>query len=527
MNLLIVLLFFFLVCFLRLGSFFQSSIVWDESLYLLMARSLIEGHLPYTEIWDNKPPGIYLLFSLALLLFGKSIISIRVITCIAVSITCYLLYKLGNLISKNDIKVGLLAGTLYAFFSVINGGIQSNTELFFATFVICAFYLLFSALISSVKPISQSYLSLFIIGLLMGIGLQIKQVVLFEFIAITIIIGVNIYSTSLNKRYIFKKFLISCVPLTIGFITPFIVVLFWFIVGGHFQEYVYANFYANLVRVGSENWSFATIVVSLINQLLSYPFLWICILLSFFYLISPKKVTLEEKRTLSYILIWFFMAFLGVCAPKSFYSHYFLQILPPLCLLGSYIIIKTIWSVPGRNSIKNFSILTLVLVNPLLSSSYPYIMTGLKSFYNQCVKGINNYNDDTAIISNYLAKRVNKTNYIYVVDSSSIYYYLVPARIPTKYAFPGFMITKLSKVAGIDPVKELHLIMRKKPLYIIKIKSNRLATGNQENTFYNVLDRYLKKEYIFEKGFQTKRDPFTDSKFEVNPIVELYRLKSK
>ena len=61
-DLLIFPLFLILVFFIRLPSFFQSAIGPDEGLYLLMARSLIDGQPPYTAIWDHKPIGIYVLF---------------------------------------------------------------------------------------------------------------------------------------------------------------------------------------------------------------------------------------------------------------------------------------------------------------------------------------------------------------------------------------------------------------------------------------------------------------------------------
>ena len=45
-----------LTLWLRRFTYVLSALDWDESLYLLMARSLLEGHLPYTAIYDNKPP---------------------------------------------------------------------------------------------------------------------------------------------------------------------------------------------------------------------------------------------------------------------------------------------------------------------------------------------------------------------------------------------------------------------------------------------------------------------------------------
>jgi 4-amino-4-deoxy-L-arabinose transferase-like glycosyltransferase len=116
-----------------------------------MADSLKNGHLPYTEIWDNKPPGIYFIFALSLLIFGNSVISIRIAACLAVAITCYLLYRMGFFLDAPKNRVGLLAGSFYAVFSTTNGGLASNTEIFFAPFVVLSFLILFSTIFQKIN----------------------------------------------------------------------------------------------------------------------------------------------------------------------------------------------------------------------------------------------------------------------------------------------------------------------------------------------------------------------------------------
>jgi 4-amino-4-deoxy-L-arabinose transferase-like glycosyltransferase len=518
-------LFLFLVVFLRFSSFFQSGIGPDESIYLLMARSLTEGKPPYTEFFDNKPIGIYVLFSLALLIFGNSVLSIRLAACTVISITCYLLYRLGKVISKNDSKVGLIAGTLYAVLTLGSGGISSDTEIFFAPFVVFAFYLVFSLIVNLAKPINQSPLKLLLIGLTMGIGLQVKQVVIFEFIAILIWVSINLYYLyQTNLIYLFKQVFRCYVILGIGLIAPFALIVTYFIITGHFDDFTYANFYANLVRIGDERWSVNNFGIGFLIQVKSNLLLWLCLFLIPFYWRYSQDITPEEKRNLTYLIIWFAMAFLGVCAPKSFYAHYFLQLLPPLCLLSSYMIIKTVWTTRGIDITKRFLILALILVTPLLNIVYPYFKVGIKSVYFRCVKGIDSWGDSPAIISKYLRERVNPNDYIYVVDYLSVIYFLVPSKVPTKYAYPGFMISpKLAKVAGNNPIHELHSIMNKKPAYIVKVKQkNRL---NRE-PLYLELDRYLEQNYVFDKEFILEKDIFEDSKNEVD-IVEVFRLKSQ
>ena len=47
----------------RLPYFFVDVIDWDESTFILMGHSLLKGFLPYTHLWDLKPPAIFFLFA--------------------------------------------------------------------------------------------------------------------------------------------------------------------------------------------------------------------------------------------------------------------------------------------------------------------------------------------------------------------------------------------------------------------------------------------------------------------------------
>lgn len=49
----------------------------DQALYAYVAWGWMEGHLPYVDSFDQKPPGIYLLYGLGWLLFGPQTWAIR------------------------------------------------------------------------------------------------------------------------------------------------------------------------------------------------------------------------------------------------------------------------------------------------------------------------------------------------------------------------------------------------------------------------------------------------------------------
>ncbi len=45
---------------IRLPFFFRDYVDRDESTFILMGQSWVDGHLPYTQLWDLKPPLVFL-----------------------------------------------------------------------------------------------------------------------------------------------------------------------------------------------------------------------------------------------------------------------------------------------------------------------------------------------------------------------------------------------------------------------------------------------------------------------------------
>lgn len=121
-------IYFFLLSFLfRLPFFFEAVISGDESTFILTGQSLLDGNLPYTELWDLKPPLLPAAFALFIALFGKSIVSIRIAGATCVALTSWFTYLIGSTIKSH--RAGLISGTLstvslsaldYDFFSTMS-----------------------------------------------------------------------------------------------------------------------------------------------------------------------------------------------------------------------------------------------------------------------------------------------------------------------------------------------------------------------------------------------------------------------
>ena len=89
--------------FIRWPFFFRDYIDKDESTFILMGQAWADGYLPYTFLWDLKPPLVFLFFAQIISLFGKSLIIIRLIGALIVALNGFLLY----LISKKHFNASL------------------------------------------------------------------------------------------------------------------------------------------------------------------------------------------------------------------------------------------------------------------------------------------------------------------------------------------------------------------------------------------------------------------------------------
>ncbi|ALM08687.1 glycosyltransferase [Sediminicola sp. YIK13] len=129
-----VFLFLFLLAFvIRAPFFFRDYIDRDESTFILMGQSWVEGHLPYTELWDLKPPMTFLFFAGIIYAFGKSFIAIRVFGTLVVAITSFFTYKIGKEIGgpKLGLCTAIACTALQSLFGSLQGVMSEHLSVAF------------------------------------------------------------------------------------------------------------------------------------------------------------------------------------------------------------------------------------------------------------------------------------------------------------------------------------------------------------------------------------------------------------
>jgi len=112
----------------------------DESLYLLQAREWLRGGWPYVAVWDMHPVGAPAIVAAGLFLFGESIAAARLVGALFVAATGFLLFR-TVVLARCGHAAGLAAGLLYVGYTVLPGGLATNTEILLAPFVAAGFAL--------------------------------------------------------------------------------------------------------------------------------------------------------------------------------------------------------------------------------------------------------------------------------------------------------------------------------------------------------------------------------------------------
>ncbi len=86
----------------------------DQGEFATIGRGILDGRVPYVDLWNPKPPAVFYIYALAMAVFGRTTEALRAIDLLIVPIISLLLYWLGRRIANR--RVGLWAALLFPVF---------------------------------------------------------------------------------------------------------------------------------------------------------------------------------------------------------------------------------------------------------------------------------------------------------------------------------------------------------------------------------------------------------------------------
>lgn len=343
--LLIASLVFFL---LRLPSLIEPNWYGDEGIYQTIGIALSQGRILYSQIWDNKPPLLYVVYSL----FHGDQFSIRLLSLLS-GIATFIIYFFLTKALFNRAKMRYLVPGIFAllFATPILEGNIANAENFMLPFIILAGFLIFQSTmqksaISLPKQFTMHH-ALLVSGLLLGIAFLFKTVAFFDLTAFAFfLLLTNKSKFSLNEKLSkagyfklkndIKWFLLwvfsglkTNALLFVGFLLPFLFTVGIFSLNHSLADYFQAVFLSNVDYIGYNN------KILFPQDLLTFKIVLLIVALSII-IWQKKRESIQEK----FIFSWFIFATFDVFFSQRPFTHYLLLLLPSFCLMIGLLVDK-------------------------------------------------------------------------------------------------------------------------------------------------------------------------------------------
>ncbi|MBK8831302.1 MAG: glycosyltransferase family 39 protein [Saprospiraceae bacterium] len=308
---------------MRFFSFFPSVMDHDESTYLVIADALRHGDVYLRDVIDTKPIGIFTLFAVFQILFGKSIIVLRIITAIWIALTAWMLYLAHRELIKDspgylNNPAPVASGVIYVFIISIFTfyGVSPNTEHFFNLFTITALFLILRY---------QGLLWVFLAGVLLGMGFVIKYVVLFDALAI----GLFYLWRQVTARKKWMYWFSRCTLMAIGFIIPFLCVWMYYRQLGMEETFMFFSFELSGRYIINPPWH--DYIIYVLDGLLRF----LPVTVWFLFCSWHWRTAGTALPFLSWL--WGGLVIFIILLPGKLFAHYFIQFMLPLSLLaGSF-----------------------------------------------------------------------------------------------------------------------------------------------------------------------------------------------
>jgi hypothetical protein len=83
----------------------------DQGIYSMVARAILAGKMPYRDVWDFKPPGIFLIYAVTRQVLGSAQVSIRIVECLGLVAMVFAMMRLTER-WWGDRRIGMVSGAI-------------------------------------------------------------------------------------------------------------------------------------------------------------------------------------------------------------------------------------------------------------------------------------------------------------------------------------------------------------------------------------------------------------------------------
>lgn len=293
------------------------AIQMDEQFYLLVGDRVWHGTLPFVDIWDRKPVGLFLIYAALRPFSPQGIVAYQLGALISAIATAFVIRRIAQRFA-NDWGAAV-AAICYLLFLPLLGGVGGQSPVFYNLPMAWAALLIIRA--SDSKNERDFYRLSSGAMLLCGLAIQLKYTVLFEgaVFGLWLLVERWIRGVSINGLSAFAALLMSIA------LAPTLAVGLFYASLGQFPAFFDANFLSIFRVIPPPH--------TLTQQYLKGTVLCVGPLLIFALWSVIVKFRSSKDRIYWFIPLWTGIAIAGYFVLGNNYQHYALPVLVPLTVL--------------------------------------------------------------------------------------------------------------------------------------------------------------------------------------------------
>lgn len=428
----------------------------DEQFYALVGQRLLAGDMLYVDIWDRKPPALYLLYS-GLSLISRSFLFYNLASTLSAALGAYGIVRIATTVTGREGTVGAVMAGL-AYLAMLNrfGGASGQAPVWFNTLMIFAAWTVISRMtmirLGKIDPMLAAGMAS------AGLAIAFKQSAAFE----SAFFGLWITFHLVRSGRPLTRLVGPLLLLAIVGVLPMALTFAWFWQAGHLSELWHALVDSNFTRLYADRTERLMRLAALFG-LLGMPLV--------FAALGWTTLNAEERRneTVRFLVLWSVVALLAVASFPNIFYHYALPVLLPLCCLcGAFF---------ARREIGRVALAVLVVVNLAYAGSFD-----LASRYKA-------HRETPAFVDYVRGETPNGKLLVWGIPN--YLYSLLDTAPPSRLAFPPHLFEGAeSGVSGIDEREEVRRIIAERPETVVVQEPIVARPLNQPNV--DRVDAYLR-----------------------------------
>lgn len=397
----------------------------DEQIYSLIGARMLDGALPYVDLFDRKPFGLFALFAFAHAFGGPGSLAYQVLAAGFVAAGGYLTYLLARELSDRITALG--AGVLYPLLVYAYGSLSGQSEAFFVPLLLAA--LLQIQRMARDNPGRRAMLAM----LLAGTALQIKYSALPQCLFLG---GAALWHF---RRDGLARLARRAVAFAVAGLTPTLAVALFYAVQGGFDAFVYANFVSVFERTPAQSGRFAAEHVAPLLPLATLA-------------LAGAYLTLRDRTSppgYGLVFGWSLSVLAGIYMLSTVYLYYFAAFVPAAILLALPLL-------SVRNAL-GWVPLALVTGATVMLLNLPLHMEASR-----------HTRADLARMAATLRPLVSEGRCLFVFHGPAALYRMTKSCLPSRIVYPDHLNNPLERFSlGVSQEREVVRILATRPPAIV------------------------------------------------------------